>query len=244
VTCASASDCWAVGDQSSCGGCAQTLIEQWDGTSWSIVPSPNTGVADLLYGVTCASASDCWAVGSYQPGGFSPVTLIEQYTTNAVTITTSSSPSAGGTTSGGSTYVSGTSVTVSATANSHYVFTNWTENGSVVSTSSSYTFTATSNRSLVAHFTQTYTVFSSISPSSATAGGPAFTLTVNGLNFVSGSKVHWNNSTLTTTFVSGTQVTATVPSSDIRTAGTASVTVVNAPPGGGTSNAKTFTINP
>ena len=84
---------------------------------------------------------------------------------------------------------------------------------------------------------------SSISPSSATAGGPGFTLTVNGSNFVSGSKVHWNSSVLTTTFVSSTQVTATVPSSDIGTAGTASVTVVNAAPGGGTSNAMTFTIN-
>jgi len=80
VTCASASDCWAVGDQSSCGGCAQTLIEQWDGTSWSIVPSPNTGVADLLYGVTCASASDCWAVGVYTSGAsLLPLTLIEQW---------------------------------------------------------------------------------------------------------------------------------------------------------------------
>ena len=84
----------------------------------------------------------------------------------------------------------------------------------------------------------------SISPSSATAGGPAFTLTVNGSNFISGSKVHWNVSqTLTTTFVTNTQVTATVPSSDLRTAGTASVTVVNATPGGGTSNAMTFTVN-
>jgi hypothetical protein len=85
---------------------------------------------------------------------------------------------------------------------------------------------------------------SSISPSSATDGGPAFTLTVNGSNFVSGSKVHWNSSALMTTFVSSIQVTATVPASDIRTPGTASVTVVNATPGGGTSNAVTFTINP
>jgi len=84
---------------------------------------------------------------------------------------------------------------------------------------------------------------SSISPSSATAGGPSFTLTVNGSNFVSGSKVHWNSLILTTTFVSSTQVTAAVPSSDIRSVGTVSVTVVNAPPGGGTSNAMTFTVN-
>jgi Divergent InlB B-repeat domain len=70
----------------------------------------------------------------------------------AYTIATSASPGVGGTTSGGNTYVSGANVTVTATANSGYVFTNWTQSGSVVSTSASYTFTATSNRTLVANF--------------------------------------------------------------------------------------------
>jgi hypothetical protein len=84
---------------------------------------------------------------------------------------------------------------------------------------------------------------SSISPSSATAGGPGFTLTVNGSNFVSGSKVHWNGSPRTTTFSSSTRLMASISAADIATAGTASVTVVNATPGGGTSNAKTFKIN-
>jgi len=53
----------------------------------------------------------------------------------------------------------------------------------------------------------------------------------------------WNGKKLVTTYGSSTTLTATVPSSDIKTAGTASVTVVNPTPGGGTSNAKTFTIN-
>ncbi len=100
-------------------------------------------------------------------------------------------------------------------------------------TSASKTFTVTSPLPAI----------SSISPSSVNVGGASFTLTVNGSNFVSNSKVHLNNSALATTFVSSTQVTATVPSSDIRTAGIASVTVVNAAPGGGTSNAMTFTAN-
>ena len=80
-----------------------------------------------------------------------------------------------------------------------------------------------------------------LSPNSATAGGPAFTLTVNGSNFVSGSVVQWNGTVRTTTFVSATQLTAAIPASDIAAAGTAQVTVVN--PGGSTSNALTFTIN-
>jgi hypothetical protein len=63
------------------------------------------------------------------------------------------SPSAGGTASGGGIYASGSSQTVTATANSGYLFTNWTENGSVVSSTSSYIFTLTDNRNLLANFT-------------------------------------------------------------------------------------------
>src|SRR5256886_15785796 len=80
----------------------------------------------------------------------------------------------------------------------------------------------------------------SLSPTCTTAGGPQFTLTVNGTNFVSGSTVNWNGTALATTFVSATQLTATVPAVLIATAGTASLTVVT--PCGGTSNAQTFTI--
>ena len=84
----------------------------------------------------------------------------------------------------------------------------------------------------------------SISPSSATAGGPAFTLTVNGNNFVTGSSVRWNGGARTTTYVSSTQLNAAISAADILNAGTASVTVFNPAPGGGTSSALIFTINP
>jgi len=82
----------------------------------------------------------------------------------------------------------------------------------------------------------------SLVPSNATAGGPSFTLTVNGSNFVNGSQVLWNGSGLTTTFVSSGKVTATVPASDIVVAGTAQVSVSNPAPGGGTSATLPFTI--
>lgn len=81
-----------------------------------------------------------------------------------------------------------------------------------------------------------------ISPSSASAGGSSFTLTVNGTNFNSSSIVRWNGSNRTTVFASSTQLTATVNASDIVSAGTAAVTVFNPTPGGGTSNSQTFTI--
>ena len=81
-----------------------------------------------------------------------------------------------------------------------------------------------------------------LSPSSATAGGIAFTLTVNGTNFVNGSVVRWNGSARTTTYVSPTQLTTAITAADIASAGTFPVTVFNPTPGGGTSNAVNFTI--
>ena len=84
----------------------------------------------------------------------------------------------------------------------------------------------------------------SLNPTSATVGGAALTLTVNGTNFVAGSSVvRWNGANRTTMFVSASQLTASIPATDLATAGTASVTVFNPAPGGGTSNAQTFTIS-
>lgn len=80
-------------------------------------------------------------------------------------------------------------------------------------------------------------------PMTLPPGGSTFTLTVNGTGFVSGSVVNWNSSPLATTFVSGSQLTATVAASDIASAGTAWVTVVNPTPGGGTSNVQYFDIS-
>ena len=83
---------------------------------------------------------------------------------------------------------------------------------------------------------------SSISPTSVTAAGSTFQLTVNGSGFLSTATVNWDGSPLTTSFVSASVLTANVPAADIGAAGTASVTVSNPAPGG-TSAAATFTIN-
>jgi len=86
-------------------------------------------------------------------------------------------------------------------------------------------------------------VISSLSPASTTAGGGSFTLTVNGNSFVSTSTVQWGGASRTTTYVSATRLTATIPATDIATAGLAAVTVFNPTPGGGTSGASTFTTS-
>ena len=81
VTCASPSppeECWAVGQTVTSLGRAQTLVEEWDGSAWSLVSSPNSGNYDDLRGVTCASHGDCWAVGNYS-GVTNDQTLIEHW---------------------------------------------------------------------------------------------------------------------------------------------------------------------
>ena len=86
------------------------------------------------------------------------------------TIIVEANPEEGGTVTGSGTFLQGQSCTVMATANSGYTFTNWKENGTVVSTNASYTFTVNGNRTLVAYFSATqppqqqYTVTISADP--------------------------------------------------------------------------------
>jgi hypothetical protein len=82
----------------------------------------------------------------------------------------------------------------------------------------------------------------SLLPTSTPAGSADFTLTVDGSNFIVGSVVNWNGSARTTSFVSSTELTATIVAADVSATGTAALTVTNPAPGGGTSNAQTFTI--
>jgi 6-phosphogluconolactonase (cycloisomerase 2 family) len=81
----------------------------------------------------------------------------------------------------------------------------------------------------------------SLSPATVSAGGPAFTIIVNGRDFVSTSTVQLNNIPRNTTFLSSSQLQASILSSDITQPGTAQITVFS--PGGGISNAVTFTIS-
>jgi hypothetical protein len=63
-----ANDVWAVGAQADCQGCIErTLTAHWNGTTWSVVPSPNVGAVSELYGLTIVSANEVWAAGTYRP---------------------------------------------------------------------------------------------------------------------------------------------------------------------------------
>lgn len=82
----------------------------------------------------------------------------------------------------------------------------------------------------------------SLSPSTAPAGSPSLTLTVNGSGFVSGCAVYWNSTSLTTTFVTSTQLRATVPATALTSASTAQVSVRC--PSLPASNSLPFTVGP
>jgi hypothetical protein len=55
-------DVWAVGGSDQFGAAYSSLVEHWDGTSWSIVPSAS--FPGVLYAVVALSPSDVWAVGT------------------------------------------------------------------------------------------------------------------------------------------------------------------------------------
>jgi hypothetical protein len=70
-------------------------------------------------------------------------------------------------------------------------------------------------------------VINSFSPARVLVGGPDFTMTVNGSSFVSGAIVQWNGSNRSTSFVSSTQLSATITATDIAKSGLVQVTVLN-----------------
>ena len=103
-------------------------------------------------------------------------------------------------------------------------------------TSSALTFTITANNPLP--------ILNTLLPNNADAGSGSFTMTVTGTNFINASAIKWNGTTLSTTYISPTQLSTFIAAANIATAGTASISVFTPLPGGGTSNALNFTINP
>jgi 6-phosphogluconolactonase (cycloisomerase 2 family) len=81
-----------------------------------------------------------------------------------------------------------------------------------------------------------------LNPAGAPAGGPGFTLTIKGANFINGSQVRWNGANRQTTFVSATTLQIQVAAEDVAQPGDAAVTVFNPAPGGGASNAAAFSV--
>jgi hypothetical protein len=76
-------DVWAAGDYYTPYLGTKTLLEHWDGSAWSIVPSPNVDPNDNeLYGLAAVGSDNVWTVGKYG-GGSGIGTLIEHWDGNA-----------------------------------------------------------------------------------------------------------------------------------------------------------------
>ena len=100
--------------------------------------------------------------------------LVANFQRNNYTITVKANPADGGTAAGGNTFSYGQPCTVKATAKTGYVFVNWTENGTQVSTNANYSFTVYGNRNLIANFRKNYTISVTANPTiggSVTGGG-------------------------------------------------------------------------
>jgi len=121
-----------------------------DGSSVTLVATPVAGYAFSKWtegGVQVSTSA------SYTFTASADRTLVAVFTAvPTYVVSTSANQSAWGSTTGGGSYSSGSSVTVNATPAAGYVFSKWTVGGNQVSTSASYTFTITANRTLVANF--------------------------------------------------------------------------------------------
>lgn len=115
----------------------------------SNVSQTNYTDQNLSYGTYEYTVRTNYYGGLSAPSEPASVTVTEP---ESYTVSLSVNPNDAGTAQGEGTYVEGTSVTVSATANTGYIFDKWTENGSQVSSNANYTFTITSDRNLVANF--------------------------------------------------------------------------------------------
>jgi uncharacterized repeat protein (TIGR02543 family) len=124
--------------------------------------------------------------------------LVANFTTQNYIITVMANPTEGGTVSGSGGYNYGDNCTLSATANSGYVFHRWTKNGTQVSTSPSYSFTVTESATFVAHFTMVdYTINVAASPTEggSVSGGGTFnygqTCTIHASSNIGFAFVNW-----------------------------------------------------
>jgi len=93
VVALAADDAWAVGSSGQ-GAPSRTLIEHWDGTSWTVVPSPNKGpFPNALSDVDAVAPDDIWAVGTWFTKAFDDRTLTLHW--NGTTWSRVASPNAG-----------------------------------------------------------------------------------------------------------------------------------------------------
>jgi hypothetical protein len=95
VSCASASDCWAVGYYTNRSDVEETLAEHWTGTKWTVraTPKPSRSTLSTLTGVACTGRTNCWAIGYYANSADLDKTLAEHWNGTKWTVKATPNPS-------------------------------------------------------------------------------------------------------------------------------------------------------
>jgi sugar lactone lactonase YvrE len=137
----------------------------------------------------------------------------------------------------------GSAPSLASTAYTGPITVSSTETISAIAVAANYNDSAVAKAAYVIAPNSPTPMLGSLSPAFVAAGGAAFTLTVNGNGFAPASTVMWGTTALATQFVNASQLIAQVPAGDVAAAGTANVTVLTPPPGGGTSNTLEFEID-
>ena len=136
------------------------------GASCTLTASPATGYhfVNWTKGGTSVSTEDTYTFTVTEAGDY-----VANFEMDSFTITVAANPTAGGTVSGGGTFIYGQEATLIAVANEGYTFTKWTKGGTQVSTAATYTFSVTEGGDYVAVFTlNSYTITVAANP---TTGG-------------------------------------------------------------------------
>jgi trimeric autotransporter adhesin len=197
-----------------------------------------TGTA-ISYVTTVANAGPNAAVGATLSESLDPSLII-----NSITASQGSCSAAAAFTCDLGGIANGASVTVTVSATP----TNAGTLAATASVTSSSFDPNLSNNQASASTTVTGNLYSaapsilSISPNLVQAGSAAFTLTVNGTGFDADSTVNLGTTALATTYVSNSQLTAAVTTTEIANYGWSPVTVSNPSPGGGVSATLPLTI--
>ena|GEM_PF-1037055 len=213
---------------------SQTRTSFAPAIAWQTDASGNLSIPGTWTASDVSNYTQTWYVGGNQALPVLSITIVLPPTPTVTSISPASAAAGSAVTITGTHF--GTSrwnSTVTFNGIAATAFSNWTDtsitvtvpsgattgpvivNSNGVAPSAGYQFTVSSSQPSIA----------SLSPSSIAARGPAFTLAVFGTNYLAGATVSWGATALSTTFVSATQLTATVPASLIANAGDASITV-------------------
>ena len=139
----------------------------YEGQSCTVTATPNTGY-NFVNWTENGTAVSTNASYTFAVAGDRDLVANFSQTAQMYTITATANPTNGGTITGAGSFAEGQTCTLIATPATGYTFTNWTKNGSVVSTNASYSFNVNADGAYVANFTlNSYAITASVNPANA-----------------------------------------------------------------------------